>query len=99
VTPWVAYPFIPARMIFWFLRNTHDVSPEGLDTRFATQLGAQTHVAIYSYEASTPFELRLMRALGMHDPPSYPRIAQISKVKHQTRATPIAGAQQAYPAY
>jgi hypothetical protein len=43
----------------------------GLDARFATQLSARLRFNIYSYEAFTPLELRLMRALGMRDPPRY----------------------------
>ena len=68
VAQWLGDPGIRT---IWFLRNTHDVSPEALDARFAAQLGAQMRVTTYSYEPFTPLELRLMRALGMHDPPRY----------------------------
>jgi hypothetical protein len=61
----------PAIRTIWFLRNTHDVSPERLDARFVAQLGARLRLRTYSYESFTPLELRLMRALGMHDPPRY----------------------------
>jgi Dolichyl-phosphate-mannose-protein mannosyltransferase len=68
VAHWLSDPGIRT---VWFLRNTHDVSPERLDARFAAQLGAWMRVATYSYEPFTPLELRLMRALGMDDPPLY----------------------------
>ena len=68
VTHWLSDPGIRT---IWFLRNTHDVSPGALDARFAAQLSARMSVASYSYEAFTPLELRLMRALGMQDPPRY----------------------------
>lgn len=68
IAHWLADPGIRT---IWFLRNTHDVSPERLDARFAAQLGERTRVSTYSYEAFTPLELRLMRALGMRDPPRY----------------------------
>jgi hypothetical protein len=68
VAQWLADPGIRS---IWFLRNTHDVSPEGLDARFETQLGARMRVSVYSYEPFTPLELGLMRALGIRDPPRY----------------------------
>jgi hypothetical protein len=68
VAQWLGDPGIRT---IWFLRNTHDVSPEALDARFAAQLGARMRVTTYSYEPFTPLEFRLMRALGMRDPPRY----------------------------
>jgi hypothetical protein len=68
VAHWLADPGIRT---IWFLRNTHDVSPGALDARFAATLGMRMRVATYSYEPFTPLELRLMRALGMRDPPRY----------------------------
>ncbi|MGA7239395.1 MAG: hypothetical protein WBY44_27175, partial [Bryobacteraceae bacterium] len=68
VAQWLADPDIRT---IWFLRNTHDVSPETLDARFAAQLGARMRVTAYSYEPFTPLELQLMRTLGMHHPPRY----------------------------
>ncbi len=68
VAQWLADPGIRT---IWFLRNTHDVSPETLDARFAAQLGARMRVTAYSYEPFTPLELQLMRTLGMHHTPRY----------------------------
>jgi len=68
VAQWLADPGI--RKI-WFLRNTHDVSPEGLDARFAAMMGARMRVDAYGYEPFTTLEVRLMRALGMKDSPEY----------------------------
>jgi hypothetical protein len=61
----------PAISAIWFLRNTHDVSPEALDARFAAQLAARGSVTTYSYEPFSPLELRFMRALGMRNLPQY----------------------------
>ncbi len=47
----------------WFLRNTHDLSEAQLDERFEKQLGAAMPVTVHSYEAFTPLEIRLMRAM------------------------------------
>jgi hypothetical protein len=68
VAQWVDDPGVRT---IWFLRNTHDVSPEAFDARFAAQLSARMRVTTYSYEPFTPLERRLMRALGMRDPPLY----------------------------
>ncbi len=55
----------------WFLRNTHDVSPAGLNARFAEELGTSMRVEVHRYEPFTPLEIRFMRLLGMADPPAY----------------------------
>ncbi|MGA2725394.1 MAG: glycosyltransferase family 39 protein [Bryobacteraceae bacterium] len=47
----------------WFLRNTHDLSEAQLDERFEKQLGAAMAVTIHPYEAFTPLEIWLMRAM------------------------------------
>lgn len=65
---WLADPSIRT---IWFLRNTHDVSPGALDTKFATQLSGQMRAAAYDYEPFSPLERRLVQALGMPNPPRY----------------------------
>jgi hypothetical protein len=52
----------------WFLRNTHDVSPEGLDGRFETQLRSAMAVTAHEYEPYTPLERAMMKAPA---PPNY----------------------------
>jgi hypothetical protein len=46
----------------WFLRNTHDVSPAGLNTQFQTQLGAAMTETVHPFEPYTPLERLLMGA-------------------------------------
>ena len=55
----------------WFLRSTHDISAAGLDERFERQLRAAMAVTVHPYEAFTPLETWLMRAMGMRDPPAW----------------------------
>jgi hypothetical protein len=55
----------------WFLRNTHDVSAGRLDSRFENPLRAQMQATAHNYEPFSPLELRIMRAMGMHDPPAF----------------------------
>jgi hypothetical protein len=40
----------------WFLRNTHDVSPTGLNARFQAQLRAHMTETVHPYEPYTPLE-------------------------------------------
>jgi hypothetical protein len=61
----------PQIRTIWFLRSTHDISPAGLDARFERQLRAAMAVTVHPYEAFTPLETRLMRAMGMRDPPAW----------------------------
>jgi hypothetical protein len=61
----------PKVRTIWFLRSTHDVSAAKLDERFERQLRDAMSVTVYSYEAFTPLEIRLMRAMGMRDPPDW----------------------------
>ena len=61
----------PQVRIIWFLRSTHDVSPARLDERFEQQLRAAMPVTVHSYEPFTPLEIRLMRTMGMRDPPAW----------------------------
>jgi hypothetical protein len=61
----------PRIRTIWFLRNTHDVSPEKLDARFEMELRPAMRVTVHAYEPFTPLELRLMRGMGMTDPPAY----------------------------
>jgi hypothetical protein len=44
----------------WFLRNTHDVSPTGLNTLFEAQLRARMAETAHPYEPYTPLEHFLM---------------------------------------
>jgi hypothetical protein len=44
----------------WFLRNTHDVSPAGLNTQFQVQLGAGMAETVYGYGPYTPIERLIM---------------------------------------
>ena len=44
----------------WFLRNTHDVSPGGLNTLFLTELRARMTPTVQPYEPYTPLERALM---------------------------------------
>jgi hypothetical protein len=48
----------------WFLRNTHDVSPAGLNSQFQAQLGAAMAETVYPYEPYTRLESLLMGARG-----------------------------------
>jgi hypothetical protein len=61
----------PQVRTIWFLRSTHDVSVAKLDERFERQLRAAMPVTVHSYEPFTPLEIRLMRAMGMRDPPAW----------------------------
>jgi hypothetical protein len=61
----------PKVRTIWFLRSTHDISPAKLDARFERQLRAAMPVTVHPYEAFTPLEIRLMRAMGMRDPPAW----------------------------
>ena len=55
----------------WFLRNTHDATPEKLDDRFERQLRAgMRDAAVERYEKFSPLERWAMRRAGM-DPPEY----------------------------
>jgi hypothetical protein len=67
-TQWIADPNVHT---IWFLRNTHDVSPTGLDAQFERQLGSGMRVTRFFYEPFTPLEERAMQAVGMKDPPQY----------------------------
>ena len=44
----------------WFLRNTHDVSPAGLNGLFLKQLRAGMEETVHPYEPFTPLERALM---------------------------------------
>jgi hypothetical protein len=61
----------PRVRTIWFLRSTHDISPANLDARFERQLRAAMSVTVHPYEAFTPLEIRLMRVMGMPDPPPW----------------------------
>jgi hypothetical protein len=56
----------------WFLRNTHDVTPGALNTRFEEQVGAAlTPTTTYYYQPYSLLERALMSALGTPEPPWY----------------------------
>jgi hypothetical protein len=62
----------PGTHTVWFLRNTHDVSADGLNARFEQHLRGRLRLAsVRQYEPFTPLELRMMQAIGMRDPPRY----------------------------
>jgi hypothetical protein len=61
----------PQIRTIWFLRSTHDISSAKLDARFERQLRAAMAVTVHQYEAFTSLETRLMRAIGMRDPPAW----------------------------
>ena len=44
----------------WFVRNTHDVSPQGFNALFLTQLRQRMQETVHSYEPYTPLERALM---------------------------------------
>jgi hypothetical protein len=52
----------------WFLRNTHDVSPEGWNARFDAELRRGMRVTVHSYEPYSTLERTLMRR---EDAPRY----------------------------
>jgi hypothetical protein len=45
----------------WFVRNTHDVSPEGWDARFDAELRSRMRATVHSYEPYSALERLLMR--------------------------------------
>ena len=56
----------------WFLRNTHDVSPAGLNTEFQAHLRAAMTETVHPYEPYTPLERLLMGAAWRnHEAPRY----------------------------
>jgi hypothetical protein len=56
----------------WFLRNTHDVSADGLDARFEVRIRARMAETVHPFEAYTPLERYLMGAAGGgREPPRY----------------------------
>jgi hypothetical protein len=61
----------PRVRTFWFLRNTHDVSPAQLDAQFEAQLRPGMTVTAREYGPFSRLETALMRRLGMADPPRY----------------------------
>jgi hypothetical protein len=68
VQGWLADPSVHT---IWFLRNTHDVSPEHLDRKFEEQLGASMRETKFEYEPFTPLEVRLAGVVGVKDAPRY----------------------------
>ena len=56
----------------WFLRNTHDVSPAGLNAQFEARLRPGMTETVYPYQPYTPLERRIMRTLrGTKETPQY----------------------------
>ena len=55
----------------WFLRNTHDVSPAGLDARFEAELRARMTESIHPLAPYTPLERYLMGMGGAQEAPRY----------------------------
>jgi hypothetical protein len=56
----------------WFLRNTHDVSPAGLNAQFEARLRPGMAETVHPYQPYTPLERLLLGILrGTHEPPRY----------------------------
>jgi hypothetical protein len=56
----------------WFLRNTHDVSPAGLNAQFEARLRPGMAETVHPYQPYTPLERRIMRTLrGTKETPQY----------------------------
>jgi hypothetical protein len=56
----------------WFLRNTHDVSPAGLNAQFEARLRPGMTETVYPYQPYTPLERLLLGTLrGTHEVPLY----------------------------
>jgi hypothetical protein len=56
----------------WFLRNTHDVSADGLDGQFEVRIRARMAETVHPFEPYTPLERYLMGAAGGgREPPRY----------------------------
>ena len=56
----------------WFLRNTHDVSPAGLNGQFQAQLRTRMAETVHPYEPYTPLERFIMGIPGgTHEAPRY----------------------------
>ena len=56
----------------WFLRNTHDVSPAGLNGQFEARLRQGMAETVHSYQPYTPLERLLMGTMGgTHEAPRY----------------------------
>lgn len=51
----------PRIRTFWFLRNTHDVSPEGWNARFDAEIRSRMQATVHPYEPYSPLERFLMR--------------------------------------
>ena len=61
----------PRVRTLWFLRSLHDISRGKLDEGFERQIGAAMAATVHPYGRFSPLETRLMRALGMINPPAY----------------------------
>src|SRR5439155_22023881 len=55
----------------WFLRNTHDVSPEHWDRVYVFQFRGGFTESVTGYEKYTPLEHRAMTAMGIAGAPEY----------------------------
>jgi hypothetical protein len=66
----------PRVRIVWFLRNTHDVSPTGLNAQFQAQIRARMAETIHPFEPYTPLERVILgtpmgTAWGTREAPRY----------------------------
>ena len=61
----------PQVRTIWFLRSTHDVTPEHLDERFEKQLRAAMKARVEQFGAFSPLERSAMRRIGISEPPEY----------------------------
>jgi hypothetical protein len=57
--------------VVWFLRNTHDVSPDARNTHFEAMLRQHMGVTTYYYQPYSLLERGLLRTTGIPNPPWY----------------------------
>jgi hypothetical protein len=55
----------------WLLRNTHDLSPGGVNQQVEAELRRSMRPTVFYYQPYSLLERAMMSALGMHDPPWY----------------------------
>jgi hypothetical protein len=58
----------PNIRIIWFLRSTHDISPDQLNRQFEQKLAAAMRETAYPVEPFTPLELKVAQAAGVPHP-------------------------------
>jgi hypothetical protein len=66
----------PRVRIVWFLRNTHDVSPGGINRRLDAAMRPGMRISVYEYEKFSPLETAMMRAMGVHAGPYFSELVE-----------------------